>query len=179
MNAYTHPNMFKEDAIDIYNKSSIVDKEFCCIYDGVLYEMIGEPDHKYRFFFSVDNYDYLENDRLEDILDHIFNRIQFVGNMKTATDTLVGAAKNWWKSHRPTGWTVGRHLQDPFVNNGTGEEGKQLLGAIAKVVAEEMKLKMRPPIFGVVKPPTNPMREPIYTEETKNKRQYICGRRQR
>ena len=41
-------------------------------YDNVLYEEINERDHKYRFFFSLDDYDYLEDKRIEIKLDSLF-----------------------------------------------------------------------------------------------------------
>jgi len=56
--------------------------------------------------------------------------------MKTKTDILVGAAKNWWSLLRPEGWTIDRHIKEPFINT-NGKHEKQLAGAVAKVVQEQ------------------------------------------
>lgn len=73
MNSFTKKSMFKTDARTILEQSEILIKSDCVIYNDVLYERIHEhPTHNYRFFFDVDDYDYLENDELEKELDELF-----------------------------------------------------------------------------------------------------------
>ena len=73
MNSYTKPSSFVESADYILNNSSLLIKKDCISYDGVLYERIGKS--QYRFFFSEDDYDYLENTTLIATLDKVFEVI--------------------------------------------------------------------------------------------------------
>lgn len=31
-------------------------------------------------------------------------------------DTVLRAARRWWRGHRPMGWTLGQHIENPAVN---------------------------------------------------------------
>ena len=48
----------------------------CIVVDNVLYEKIGSIDHKYRFFYSTDDYDYVEDPQMIARLDDVFASIQ-------------------------------------------------------------------------------------------------------
>ena len=73
MNVYTNKNSFIMTAQDILNTSDLFIKEECMIVDDVLYERLDDSfEHKYRFFFSDDDYDYLENQEMIDRLDKLF-----------------------------------------------------------------------------------------------------------
>lgn len=78
MNTFTNKADFIEDAQFILDNSELLIKSDCRIVDGVLYERLGlsnignEPTG-YRFFFSCDDYDYLENDEMVAKLDVLFN----------------------------------------------------------------------------------------------------------
>jgi len=71
MNKYTKRSQFIEKAEDILNTSDLLIKSDCKIVDDVLYEKIDE-EHKYRFFFSSDDYDYLEDEEMIARLDKLF-----------------------------------------------------------------------------------------------------------
>ena len=46
-------------------------KQNCFTYNNVLYERLYSHSHKYRFFFDED-YDYVENTKLENKLNEIY-----------------------------------------------------------------------------------------------------------
>lgn len=73
MNSYTDKSQFVEDAQFILDNSDLLIKSDCMIVDDVLYERLDEDkDHEYRFFFSCDDYDYLENLEMSDRLDTLY-----------------------------------------------------------------------------------------------------------
>lgn len=72
MNKYTNKADFVEKAEDILDTSDLLIKSDCKIVDDVLYEKIDESEHKYRFFFSSDDYDYLEDEEMIARLDKLF-----------------------------------------------------------------------------------------------------------
>lgn len=61
MNKYTNLSNFIESASYILENSELLIKENCVILDDILYERLN--NNHYRFFFSVDDYDYLENEQ--------------------------------------------------------------------------------------------------------------------
>lgn len=74
MNSYTKKSQFKEDPKFIRDNSDLLIKENCLIVDNVLYERLYDhySDERYRFFFSCDDYDYLEDQEMIDRLDILF-----------------------------------------------------------------------------------------------------------
>lgn len=64
MNQYTKPEQFMMKAIEILESfqlagnEALADLRQCFIHNGVLYEDLGSS---YRFFFSDDDYDYVED----------------------------------------------------------------------------------------------------------------------
>lgn len=48
-------------------------------------------------------------------------------------DHIIEAAKNLFKSKRPEGWTIKRHLEQPFINC-TTEYEKRVCGSVAKLI---------------------------------------------
>ena len=72
MNVYTNKNSFIMTAQEILDTSDLLTQEECMIVDDVLYERLSDCEHKYRFFFSDDDYDYLENQEMIDRLDKLF-----------------------------------------------------------------------------------------------------------
>jgi hypothetical protein len=79
MNKFTKKSQFLEDAQFILDNCSLLIPEDCKIINGVLYERLGhstmgnEP-HGYRFFFSTDDYDYVEDCDMLDMLDEAFSK---------------------------------------------------------------------------------------------------------
>ena len=84
MNSFTNKKDFTEDALYILRNSELLVEESCIICNDVLYEQLVNIDHlpealreeaskgtNYRFFFSVDDYDYLENESLAKKLDQM------------------------------------------------------------------------------------------------------------
>ena len=76
MNSFTDTTQFLQDAQHILDNSDLLIRANCCIINSVLYErlinpdMSNAPETKYRFFFSTDDYDYLEdNNSLCDLID--------------------------------------------------------------------------------------------------------------
>ena len=41
--------------------SELLIRENCIVIDGVVYERLFHEEHKWRFFLSYDDYDYVEN----------------------------------------------------------------------------------------------------------------------
>ena len=72
MNKYTKKSDFVETAEHILDHSDLLIKSDCVIVDEVLYERLGPSE--YRFFFAVDDYDYLENEDKIKELDLIFGQ---------------------------------------------------------------------------------------------------------
>ncbi len=62
--------------------------------------------------------------------------------MKTKEDIVIGAVKHWWRTKRPAGWTVRRHIDEPFINT-TNEGEKQLAGAISFLIKQEQDEKLK------------------------------------
>ena len=62
MNHYTKKEQFMESADYILNNSDLLIKGDCVIHNDVLYEKL--EDDTFRFFFSIDDYDYLEYQEL-------------------------------------------------------------------------------------------------------------------
>jgi hypothetical protein len=75
MNIFTDKNEFTESAQHILDNSDLLIKADCVIIDDVLYERC--ENNEYRFFFSTDDYDYLENrdDLVKKINDLLDNKI--------------------------------------------------------------------------------------------------------
>ena len=69
MNKYTSKSQFLEDAQFILDNSDLLIKSDCMIVDDVLYERLEESE--YRFFFSCDDYDYLEDEEMIKRLDRL------------------------------------------------------------------------------------------------------------
>jgi len=72
MNRYTKMSMFRCESGKILNESELLIRENCIVYNDIVYERLSESTHKYRFFFDVDDYDYLENEELEKVLNELF-----------------------------------------------------------------------------------------------------------
>ena len=72
MNKYTDKSNFIETAEHILNNSDLLIQSDCKIVDNILYERCDELEHKYRFFFSTDDYDYLEDEEMIKRLDDLF-----------------------------------------------------------------------------------------------------------
>jgi hypothetical protein len=73
MNTYTKRSMFTESAQHILANCILLEDYNCVILNDVLYERLDNYiDHKYRFFFNTDDYDYLENNAVIAQLDAIF-----------------------------------------------------------------------------------------------------------
>lgn len=78
MNSYTDSTQFIETAQHILDNSNLLIKAECMIVDNVLYERLEQHTDedmsslKYRFFFSTDDYDYLEDQSFIDKLDLLF-----------------------------------------------------------------------------------------------------------
>jgi hypothetical protein len=70
MNKYTDKSHFTESAEHILENSELLIQADCIILDDVLYERLAKG--KYRFFFSTDDYDYLEDEEMISVLDKIF-----------------------------------------------------------------------------------------------------------
>jgi len=70
MNVFTKQEQFIESAQFILDNSKLLIKSDCKIVNDVLYEKLGKSE--YRFFFSVDDYDYLENQAMIDKLNILF-----------------------------------------------------------------------------------------------------------
>jgi hypothetical protein len=73
MNTFTNLNDFIDDAQFILNNSKLLIKNKCVIHNDVLYEKLDDHHHTYRFFFSIDDYDYLENQQVIDELNTSYN----------------------------------------------------------------------------------------------------------
>lgn len=77
MNKYTDPTHFTEKPEHILTHCPFLVPNNCIIHNHILYERLtSSPDpekrnHKYRFFFNSDNYDYLENPELEKKLEQL------------------------------------------------------------------------------------------------------------
>jgi len=74
MNTFTNKSMFLQPAQEILDTSDLFESTNCMIVDGVLYEQLVDDGEtpKYRFFFSDDDYDYLENEKMIARLDALF-----------------------------------------------------------------------------------------------------------
>lgn len=76
MNRFTKKKQFLHTANYILNNSDLLVKEDCMIVDGVLYERLTDSPAKneenYRFYFSTDDYDYLQSKKMVKILDKLF-----------------------------------------------------------------------------------------------------------
>ena len=59
MNKFTQQKQFEQSAKHILKHSDLLIPGNCLIVGGVLYERLYKFKHKYRFFFSVDDYDYV------------------------------------------------------------------------------------------------------------------------
>jgi len=65
---------------EILEESELLLPSDCIVYKGVVFERLGfglydkelEFEHKYRYFVSSDDYDYLEDIELEEILEELY-----------------------------------------------------------------------------------------------------------
>lgn len=55
-----------------------------------------------------------------------------------SADELRDAAEDWWRGHRPVGWSEKEHLLNPAINC-CGSDEARLAHAVAEVVAGEGK----------------------------------------
>lgn len=78
MNKYTNKSHFTQKPDDILAACDLLTKENCVIVNNILYEKLDETNpakHKYRFFFSCDDYDYLEDLEFQEHLDSVFSQM--------------------------------------------------------------------------------------------------------
>ena len=70
----TKINDTHEQAQDILKNCKLLMKEHCTIINNVVYEKLYDHPYneKYRFFFSTDDYDYVEDESSIAILDDVF-----------------------------------------------------------------------------------------------------------
>lgn len=74
---------FLQTPEEILKESDLLIQDDCIVYRGILYERLGKGpfddvlkfECKYRFFFSSDDYDYLEDDVIEKKLDEMFMQV--------------------------------------------------------------------------------------------------------
>ena len=71
MNTYTKLEQFLQTPQQIMLESKIIDLNNTCVIDNILYEKLDNDGvtPNYRFFFSSDDYDYLENEEMIARLD--------------------------------------------------------------------------------------------------------------
>lgn len=76
MNFYTNFEHFIENPQHILDNSELLIPYDCVILDNVLYEKIDNPYYRYRFFYSTDSWDFIddlpENKQILARLDSIF-----------------------------------------------------------------------------------------------------------
>lgn len=56
-----------------------------------------------------------------------------IDDQRTNLTGLQQAALHWWEMHRPIGWTLRQHLDNPRVNTATPAE-RQLAESVAAAV---------------------------------------------
>lgn len=73
MNSFTNKLQFTESAQYILDNSDLLIKSDCKIINDVLYEKLDDSDEeKYRFFFCCDDYDYVVDQDMIEVLDMFF-----------------------------------------------------------------------------------------------------------
>jgi hypothetical protein len=53
---------------------------------------------------------------------------------RAASDSLLREALSWWEGHRPVGWDLRQHLDNPTVNAHSTERDAALAQAVASAV---------------------------------------------
>lgn len=53
---------------------------------------------------------------------------------RSANDQVLQAALAWWQAHRPTGYDLRQHLDNPTVNINGNDSDRHLALAIARAV---------------------------------------------
>ena len=76
MNLYTKRERITESADLILAHSDLLIKADCIVIDNIVYERCTENINEYRFYFSADSYDYVDDVDMIAALDTIFKRLK-------------------------------------------------------------------------------------------------------